>query len=76
MIKTLTLTFADVSEAEIVAALKAGAATAENPTPTKTQGWNWFEAACKASLRDIVRTRKRADALAAAEASVTVPDVT
>jgi hypothetical protein len=74
--KTLTLNFADVNEAAIVAALKANAATEANPTPTKAQAWDWFEAACKASLRDVVKSHRREEAVRVAEASVVSIDVT
>jgi hypothetical protein len=68
--KTLTLNFADANEADIVAALKANAATEANPAPTKAQAWDWFEAACKASLHDVVKRHRREEAVRVAEASV------
>lgn len=74
--KTLTVNYLDANQAEIVAALKASAATAENPTPTNAQAWDWFEACCKASLRDVVRRHKREAAVAAATAAIVDVDVT
>jgi len=74
--KTLTLNFLDANEPEIIAALKDAATTTDTPTPTKAQAWNWFEACCKASLRDVVRRYKREAARKAAEASVVDVDVT
>jgi len=75
-IKSITLTFADANEPDIVVALKANAATEANPTPTKAQAWDWFEAACKSSLRDVVKRHRRELRLAAAEAGVVDVDVT
>ena len=74
--KTLTLNFLDANEPGIVAALKDAAKTEEIPAPTKAQAWNWFEACCKASLRDVVKRYRREAAIKAAEASVTDVDVT
>jgi len=74
--KNIVLTFADANEADIVAALKANAATELNPTPTKAEAWDWFEVATKAALRDVVKRHRREERLAAAEANVVDVDVT
>jgi hypothetical protein len=74
--KNLTLTFADANEADIVAALKANAATELNPMPTKLEAWAWFEAATKDALRDVVKRHRREAARAAAESSIVDVDVT
>lgn len=73
--KTLTLNFADANEADIVAALKASAATNGTPTPTKAQAWVWFEEQCKAHLRAVVRGHRQAEAAKQAEAASAV-DIT
>jgi len=74
--KTLILNFADANEADIVAALKANAATEANPAPTKAQAWAWFEDCCKSALRDVVKRHRREEAVRIAEASVANIDVT
>jgi len=73
--KNITLNFADANEADIVAALKVNAATELNPTPTKAEAWAWFEACCKASLRDVVRRHKQEER-AKAQAAIVDVDVT
>lgn len=72
--KTLTLTFADANEPDIVAALKASAANNGTPSPTKAQAWVWFEDRCKANLRELVKSHRREQAAKATDA--TAIDVT
>lgn len=74
--KTITLNFVDANEADIVAALKANAATRDNPSPTKAQAWDWFETSCKSALKDVVKRHKRDDAVRIAEAAVSTVDIT
>lgn len=72
----IPLTYPDAAQARILTALKAAAATRENPTPTNAQALAWLADGVRARLRDIVLTYERDQALSAASAGVIPVDVT
>lgn len=71
----LILTYPDGQGPRIVAALKARAATEDNPNPTNQEAIEWFRAATINALKDVVLKHERDAAVAAAAAGVSEADV-